>query len=46
MDKYQLKGLLYSLINQSKPNWTAHVISDGEWVEYDDFKIDFEREHL
>ena len=45
-NKYQLKNILYSLLNQSNPNWTAHVISDGEWVEYDDFKIDFERENL
>jgi glycosyltransferase involved in cell wall biosynthesis len=45
-NKYQLKNILYSLLNQSNPNWIAHVISDGEWVEYDDFKIDFERENL
>ena len=43
-NKYQLKNILYSLLNQSNPNWIAHVISDGEWVEYDDFKIDFENQ--
>lgn len=28
-------GLLYSLINQTKPNWSAHVISDGSYDGFD-----------
>ena len=34
-DGNKLTGLLYSLINQSKPNWTAHVISDGSYDGFD-----------
>ncbi len=30
-DDIQLMGLIYSLIAQSNNNWTAHIISDGEY---------------
>jgi len=30
-DGNKLMGLLYSLINQSDKNWTAHVIADGDY---------------
>ena len=28
-------GMLYSLINQTNKNWTAHVVADGD---YDGFE--------
>ena len=34
-------GLLYSLINQSNPYWTAHVVSDGEYEGFDDVQEHF-----
>lgn len=40
-DESQLMGLLYSLIVQSNNNWTAHVISDGEYEGFKDIEQHF-----
>ena len=34
-------GMLYSLINQSNNNWTAHVVSDGNYDEFKDIEQHF-----
>ena len=34
-DGNNLMGVLYSLINQTNKNWTAHVVADGD---YDGFE--------
>ena len=40
-DSDKLMGMLYSLINQSNNNWTAHVVSDGNYDELKDIEQHF-----
>lgn len=38
----QLVGTIYSIINQTDPNWTIHVVADGEFEGLDEVKKHFE----
>tara|TARA_Y100000361_G_scaffold105251_1_gene94918 strand:- start:2 stop:577 length:576 start_codon:yes stop_codon:yes gene_type:complete len=42
-DGNNLMGMLYSLINQTNKNWTAHVVADGD---YDGFEGIAEHFHI